>query len=90
MVTLHLPQWKWKFFKVLDYKSGDPYTWWGQNKKRFPTYMYANGVSTALLCIFSNISSLFSATGNLHDDKRNRILPTLTEDLYCLFRIIFA
>ena len=24
---------------------------------------------------------LFSAAGNLHDDKRNRILPTLTEDL---------
>ena len=66
---------------LLDYKTGNPYTWWGQNKKRFP--MLATLAQHYLCPPATSVPSerLFSAAGNLHDDKRNRILPTLTEDL---------
>ena len=66
---------------LLDYKTGNPYTWWGQNKKRFPMLSV---LAQRYLCPpATSVPSerLFSAAGNLHDDKRNRILPTLTEDL---------
>ena len=66
---------------LLDYKTGNPYTWWGQNKKRFPMLSV---LAQCYLCpAATSVPSerLFSAAGNLHDDKRNRILPTLTEDL---------
>ena len=66
---------------LLDYKTGNPYIWWGQKKERFPMlsvlaqhYLYPPATSVSS-------ERLFSAAGNLHDDKRNRILPTLTEDL---------
>ena len=70
---------------LLDYKSGDPYTWRGQNKKRFPMLSV---LARHYLCPpATSVPSerLFSAAGNLHDDKRNRILPTLTEDILFIF-----
>ena len=75
---------------LLDYKTGNPYTWWGQNKKRFPMLSV---LAQRYLCPPATSfpsERLFSAAGNLHDDKRNRILPTLTVKIYCSFRTIFA
>ena len=79
MVTLHLPQQKSKSFlseSFLDYKTGNPYIWWGQNKKRFPMLLV---LAQHYLCPpATSVSSerLLSAAGNLHDKKRNKILPT--------------
>ena len=66
---------------LLDDKTGNPYTWWSQNKKRFPmlSVLGQHYLSPPAMSVPSK--QLFSAAGNLHDDKRNRILPTLTEDL---------
>ena len=66
---------------LLDYKTGNPYTWWAENKRMFPNL---SSLAQHYLCPpATSVPSerLFSAAGNLHDDKRNRILPTLTEDL---------
>lgn len=70
---------------LLDYKTDNPYTWWSQNKKRFPMLSvlglhYLRPPATSVPS-----ERLFSAAGNLHDDKRNRILPTLTEDLATVY-----
>jgi len=66
---------------LLDYKTRNPYTWWGQNSKRFPVL---SKLAQLYLCPpATSVPSerLFSSAGNLHDNKRNRILPSLTEDL---------
>ena len=74
-----------KFFSepLVDYKTGDLYAWWGQHNREFPllyklAQRYLNVQATSVPS-----EQLFSAVSNLHNDKWNRILPSLTE--YLLF-----
>ena len=57
---------------LLDYKTGNPYTWWDQNKKRFPM---VSVLAQRYICPPATsvpTEQQFSAAGNLHDDKRNK------------------
>ena len=66
---------------LLDDKTGNPYTWWSQNKKRFPMLSVLGQHYLCPPATSVPLEWLLSAAGNLYDDKRNRILRTLTEDL---------
>ena len=58
---------------VIDYKTGDPYKWWGQHKTEFPNLAI---LAKRFLCApATSVPSerLFSAAGDLYDEKRNRI-----------------
>lgn len=66
---------------LIDYKSGDPYNWWGQHYKEYPTISilarrYLSAPATSVPS-----EQLFSTAGDLYDEKRNRILPHLSEEL---------
>ena len=66
---------------LVDYKTGDPYAWWGQHNREFPVLhklaqRYLSAPATSVPS-----ERLFSAASNLRDDRRNRIFPSLTEDL---------
>ena len=66
---------------LLDYKTGNPYTWRDQNSKRFSVLSNLAQLNLCPPATSVPLERLFSSAGNLHENKRNRILPSLTEDL---------
>ena len=66
---------------LIDYKTGDPYKWWGQHHSEFPTLsiLARHFLSAPATSVPSE--QLFSTAGDLYDEKRNRLLPHLSEEL---------
>ena len=67
--------------QLIDYRTGDPYNWWGQHHKNFPilSILARRFLSPPATSVPSE--QLFSAAGDLYDEKRNRLLPHLSEEL---------
>ena len=63
---------------LIDFKTGDPFMWWSQHCQEFPKLarQFLSAPATSVL-----FERLFSAAGDLHDEKRNRIIPELSEEL---------
>ena len=66
---------------IIDFKTGDPYLWWSQHHQEFPflsklARRYLSAPATSVPS-----EQVFSAAGDLHDEKRNRIMPELSQDL---------
>ena len=66
---------------VLDYKLGNPFIWWGENKARFPglariAQRYLSATATSVPS-----ERLFSSAGSIYSDRRNRILAEQAENL---------
>jgi len=66
---------------LIDFKSGDPFLWWSQHCPEYPVLskLARRFLSTPATSVPSE--RLFSAAGDLHDEKRNRIMPELSEEL---------
>ena len=62
---------------IINFKTGDPYLWWSQHGQEFPilSKLARHFLSAPATSVPSE--RLFSAAGNLHDDKRNRIMAEL-------------
>ena len=58
---------------IIDFKAGDPFLWWSQHGREFP-------ILSKLAWRFLSAPGC-SAARNLHDDKRNRIMSELSEEL---------
>ena len=66
---------------IIDCKTGDPYLWWSPHHQEFPFFSklarrYLSAPATSVLS-----EQLFTVAGDLHDEKRNRIMPELSQDL---------
>ena len=68
---------------LLDYKMGDPYTWWRQHNREYGVLS-----KLALSAPATSVPSerLFSAASNLHDEKRNLAYLKIC----CLFKTILV
>ena len=66
---------------LIDYKTGDPYNWRGQHHKEFPTLAILARRFLSAPATSVPSERLFSAAGDLYDEKRNRLLPHLSEEL---------
>ena len=66
---------------LLDFKTGDPFMWWSQRCQEFP--ILSKLARQFLSAPATSVPSerLFSAAGDLHDEKRIRIMPELSEEL---------
>ena len=66
---------------LIDFKTGDPFMWWSQHCQEFP--ILSKLARQFLSAPATSVPSerLFSAAGDLHDEKRNRIMPELSEEL---------
>ena len=67
---------------VLDYKVGNPFMWWNENRVWFPdlariAQRYLSPTATSVPS-----ERLFSSAGSLYSDRRNRILPKQAESLF--------
>ena len=58
---------------LLNYKESQPFAWWADHKSRYPTV--AQVAKRYLSATATSVPSetLFSAAGNVYDDRRNRI-----------------
>ena len=66
---------------LLDYKSGNPFKWWGENNARFPILAqlakrFLSGTATSVPS-----ERLFSQAGIVYEEHRNRMLPQNAETL---------
>lgn len=66
---------------VIQLGKEDPYHWWSKNRKRFP--QLAKIAQKYLSAPPSSVASerLFCGTGDVYDDKRNRLAPQKAEML---------
>ena len=66
---------------LLDYKLGNSFVWWGENKVRFPGL--ARMAQRYLSATATSVSSerLFSSAGSIYSDHRNRISAEQAENL---------
>ena len=66
---------------LIDYKKGNPYTWWYNNRLRYPLLAK---LATRYLCSPpTSVPSerLFSGAGILYDEKRNKLTAEHAEML---------
>ena len=66
---------------IIDFKTGDPYLWWSQHGQEFPILLKLDWHFLSAPATSVPSERLFSTAGNLHDDKRNRIMAELSEEL---------
>ena len=66
---------------IIDFKVGDPFLWWSQHSQEFP--ILSKLARRFLSAPATSVPSerLFSAAENIHNDKRNRIMSELSEEL---------
>ena len=66
---------------IIDFKTGDPYLWWSQHTQEFQILSTLARRYLAAPATSVPSERLFSAAGELHDEKRNRISPELSQEL---------
>ena len=66
---------------VIDYKDGDPFTWWSQHKARFPLLSRLARCYLSVTATSVPSERLFSLAGNVYEEHKNRILPEHAETL---------
>ena len=66
---------------VIDYKDGNPFTWWSQHKARFPLLSQLARRYLSATAISVTSERLFSLAGNVYEEHRNRILPEHAQTL---------
>ena len=66
---------------IIDFKVGDPFLGWSQHSQEFPILSKLARCFLSAPATLVPFERLFSTAENLHNDKRNRIMSELSEEL---------